>query len=74
MAEVSLVVHDDWQNNGIESFLLDGLIQITKENAILGFTAYVLGMNRRMLHVFHKTDYKVKSNFEYGGYELSFRF
>ena len=74
MAETSFVVHDDWQNKGIGTFLLKYLIKIAKENGILGFTAYVLGMNRCMLHVFHKTDYEIKSNFEYGSYELSFRF
>jgi len=74
MAESSFVVHDNWQNNGIGTFLLDYLIEIAKENRILGLTAYVLGMNRCMLHVFHKVDYKVESKFEYGSYEISFKF
>ena len=74
MAESSFVVHDDWQNKGVGSFLLEYLIEIAKENRILGFTAYVLGMNRCMLHVFHKTPYKIVSKFEYGSYELAFKF
>ncbi len=74
MAEVAFVIHDDWQNVGIGTFLLNYLIQIAKENEVTGFTANVLGTNRRMLHVFHNTGYNIESKFDYGSYELSFKF
>lgn len=61
MAEVAFTVRDDWQNNGIGTFLLNHLATIAIRNGIKGFTAEVLTGNRAMQRVFHKTPYKVSS-------------
>jgi acyl-CoA hydrolase/GNAT superfamily N-acetyltransferase len=61
MAEVAFVVHDEWQNKGIGSFLLNQLARIARRNGIRGFTAEVLRDNRAMQHVFQKCEFQVTS-------------
>jgi GNAT superfamily N-acetyltransferase len=61
MAEVAFVVHDNWQNKGIGSFLLVQLARIARRNGIRGFTAEVLRGNRAMQRVFQKCEYQVTS-------------
>ena len=61
LAEVAFVVHDDWQNKGIGSFLLKHLTTIARRNGISGFTAEVLRANRAMQRVFQKSEFKVTS-------------
>jgi acyl-CoA hydrolase/GNAT superfamily N-acetyltransferase len=61
MAEVAFVVHDQWQNKGIGSFLLSQLATIARRNGIRGFTAEVLRENRAMQRVFQKCQYQVTS-------------
>ena len=60
-AEVAFVVVDQWQNNGIGSFLLNHLIAIARRNGIRGFTAEVLLENRAMQRVFNKSNTVVHS-------------
>jgi len=74
MAEVALTVHPDWQGKGIGSFMLGKLIEVAKEKGISGFTAEVLASNRKMLNVFYKSGYNIRSQLDDGVYYLSFRF
>lgn len=74
MAEVAFLVHDDYQGIGIGKFLLNYLIKIAKANNIKGFTAEVLPENRRMLDIFYKSGYEIKSRLEEGSYYISFEF
>jgi acyl-CoA hydrolase/GNAT superfamily N-acetyltransferase len=74
MAEVDFAVRSDWQRLGMGTFLLHYLCEIAKSKGITGFTAYVLGSNRKMLAVFHKVGYVIHSHFEDGIYEIEFRF
>ncbi len=61
MAEVAFVVHDDWQNKKIGSFLLKHMANIARRNGIRGFTAEVLRANRPMQRVFNRCDQSVVS-------------
>lgn len=74
MAEFAMLVHDDWQNMGIGTFLFHYLIDIARQNGIKGFVASVLPQNRRMLDIIYKSGYKVENRLEYGVYSISFRF
>lgn len=74
LAEVAFFVRDDWQNRGMGRVLLANLIAIAKERGVEGFVATVLHDNKSMMSVFHTCGYKLKTTFEEGVYELTFRF
>ena len=54
IAEVAFVVHEDFQNMGIASYLLKELEKIAVKNDYKGFAASVLKENSVMIHVFKK--------------------
>jgi GNAT superfamily N-acetyltransferase len=53
-AEVAFVVREDFQGQGMASFLLTALENIARENGFNGFCATVLRENSAMIHVFKK--------------------
>ena len=53
-AEVAFVVREDYQGNGISTYLLKELEKIARGNDYKGFSAIVLRENSSMLHVFKK--------------------
>ena len=53
-AEVALVVREDFQNEGVGSYILAQLETIAKENNYNRFVATVLSENNAMIHVFRK--------------------
>jgi len=53
-AEVAFVVREDFQKQGIASYLLAVLEKIARENGYRRFTASVLRENAAMMHVFKK--------------------
>jgi acyl-CoA hydrolase/GNAT superfamily N-acetyltransferase len=71
-AEVAITVHDNFQKNGIGTFLLQRLVKIGKENGITAFTANVLSSNPRMMHVFHKVAEKLEVKAESGVNQIRF--
>ncbi|SEM69537.1 Acyl-CoA hydrolase [Syntrophus gentianae] len=73
-AEIAFTTHQDWQNRGVGTFLLQYLIRIAKEKKIAGFTADVLRQNRPMLLVFSKSGYPMTTHLEEGVYELKIDF
>jgi len=74
LAEVAVEIPDTWQNKGLGTFLLNYIIQIAKRRGIAGFTAMVLVENRRMMYLFQKLQYKLRTKFEEGAYDVEFRF
>jgi RimJ/RimL family protein N-acetyltransferase len=54
MADVAIVIRDDWQNKGVGTAMLEHLADIGERNGIAGFTATVLATNAAMMHVFRK--------------------
>jgi len=75
MAEVALLVRDDWQRKGIGSWLQRYLIEIARSRGIAGFTARVLRDNTRVLSLAHKSGLTVETTLGDGGvYVLSYKF
>jgi acyl-CoA hydrolase len=73
-AEVAFTTHQDWQDRGIGTFLLQYLIRIAKEKNIAGFTADVLSRNKPMMQVFAKSGYPMTTHLDTGVYELKINF
>lgn len=73
IAELALVVRDDWQNKGLGTVLLNYLIEIGKKKGIEEFTAWVFADNTRMLHIFKKLPYKTEFRAEGDLYHITVR-
>jgi GNAT superfamily N-acetyltransferase len=65
-AEVAFVVREDYQGQGIASYLLEHLEAIAKTNAFKAFSATVLRENVSMLRVFKKRYPNAKVSFNSG--------
>jgi acyl-CoA hydrolase/GNAT superfamily N-acetyltransferase len=74
LAECAFAVRDEWQGHGVGTFLLQYLIRIAMMNGIEGFTALVMADNRRMLRLFQRTGYLIRSQYEEHAWNISFRF
>lgn len=74
LAEVALLVQDEYQGRGIGTLLLQELIRAAKARGVHGFTASVLAENLPMLHVFHKSGCPLQTALEDGVYDIRFRF
>jgi acyl-CoA hydrolase/RimJ/RimL family protein N-acetyltransferase len=74
MAELALLVGDDWQGKGLGTILHNYLAQIAKGGNVGGFRAEILEHNKRALRVFTKIAGKVETKFENGVYTASYRF
>jgi GNAT superfamily N-acetyltransferase len=75
MAEAALLVRDDWQGQGIGTWLQNHMIEIAKSRGILGFTAQVLRDNARVFNLAHKAGLTVETTQEDRGvYLLSYKF
>lgn len=73
-AEVAFVVRDDWQRQGIGTFIMKHLANIAKRNGIAGFTAEVMRDNKPMQAVINHSGMKVRSTLNEGvfHYEMDF--
>ena len=73
-AEVSLVVRDEDQNEGVGMEILSYLTYLAKREGLLGFTAEVLVGNTPMLHLFEKMGFDIQKKSTEGVYELKMAF
>ncbi len=74
LAEIAFLVRDDWQQRGIGTFLFKKMTDIAMKRGIGGFKAEVLAQNRKMMSVFHKSKFPVRTKLEDGSYYLEIRF
>ena len=73
-AEVALLISDDWQKQGLGSWLTRYLVRIARQAGITGFHAEVLAVNKGMLAVFEALPYELRMKLDTGAYHLSFDF
>ena len=71
-AEIAFVVHDEWQQKGMGTFLLTYLCEIASDRGVKSLTARVQTANRAMLAVFQNSEYNVRTEFDGEAYTLSF--
>ncbi len=74
LAEIAFLVRDDWQQRGIGTFLFKKMTDIALKRGIGGFKAEILAQNRKMMSVFHKSRFPVRTKLEDGAYYLEIRF
>ena len=74
IAEVGLVVRDDYQNRGIGRELLSRLTYLAKLRGLFAFTAQVLIENRSMLHMFENSGFEISRHVAAGTVHLQMSF
>ncbi len=72
--EVAFLIDDSLQGLGIGSYILNLLIQMAKEQGLMGLTAEVLSDNLPMKKVFEKANYPMEAQLENGVYSLTMHF
>jgi GNAT superfamily N-acetyltransferase len=72
-AECAFVVHDDLQNQGLGTRLLQRLMRIARQRGVEGFTAVVNARNSRMMHLFARYCGPLETRLADGQYLLRFR-
>jgi RimJ/RimL family protein N-acetyltransferase len=71
-AEVAFVVHDEWQQKGMGTYLLDYVTKVAKQRGVKKFYAKVLPGNKPMLAIFHNSGYTVNTSFDGEVYNISY--
>lgn len=74
LAEVALVVRDEWQGRGLGAALFRGLVALARQQGLRGFTADVLAANGRMLALFRHSGLVVTDSFADGVHHLEMTF
>ena len=73
-AEFAVVVADAWQNRKIGTNLLQGLIEVAKNNGIETFRGLIMQENRKALGIIRNSGYKyTESAYEPGIRQVEFR-
>jgi GNAT superfamily N-acetyltransferase len=65
-AESAIVVHDDYQNQGLGTHLLKLLVKVAQSMSIEYLTAWVMAENLHMLHIIQKSGLDVSAETRYG--------
>jgi len=60
-AEFALLVHDEYQNKGIGTFILTQMMRIAKSKGVGAFIAYVHPKNIKMIDFIHRTGKLIES-------------
>ena len=71
-AEVAFVVHDEWQQKGMGTYLLDYITKVAKQRGVKHFYAKVLPGNKAMLAIFHNSGFQVNTTFDGEVYNISY--
>jgi acyl-CoA hydrolase/RimJ/RimL family protein N-acetyltransferase len=71
-AEVAFIVHDEWQQKGMGTYLLDYITKIARQRGVKHFFAKVLPVNKPMLAIFHNSGFKVNTTFDGEVYNISY--
>jgi acyl-CoA hydrolase/GNAT superfamily N-acetyltransferase len=74
LAEVALVVRDDWQGRGVGTLLMKRMSEIARARGLAGFSADVLASNKPMLMVFQRSGLEVVSQCDGSTCHLETRF
>jgi acyl-CoA hydrolase/GNAT superfamily N-acetyltransferase len=74
LAEVSLLVADDWQGRGVGTAVFRRLAEMARARGVAGFTGDVLVNNARMLAIFNEAGYPVESSLSNGVYNVKMEF
>ena len=74
MANVALVVRDDYQGQGIGKEILTYLTSLAKRHGLRGFTAEVLEENKAMFHLFENLGVDIERRSTLGTHELRMTF
>ena len=70
LAEVALVVKDQFQGRGVGREILYYLVYLARRQGLLGFTGEVLVANRSMVRLFEKMGFDTEKRSEEGVYEM----
>jgi RimJ/RimL family protein N-acetyltransferase len=69
-AEIGILLTDAWQSRGVGREVVAWLRQEAERRALTGFTATVLGENRRALRLLRRAFPDMRGTWAYGQYEL----
>ncbi len=74
LAEVAIVVRDEYQGRGVVGELLSYLTYIARRDGLLGFTAETLVENKAIVGLFEKMGFHTEKRREEGVYEMKMLF
>jgi len=74
LGDLAFVVDENYQGQGIASYLYKLLIELAKERGLKGFCAEVLEENESMLHILGKGDVLMTKNLKDGLYSVKISF
>ncbi|MGB4087621.1 GNAT family N-acetyltransferase [Methanothrix sp.] len=74
LAEVAIVVRDEYQGRGVGGELLSYLTYIARRDGLLGFTAETLVENKAIVGLFEKMGFQTEKRREEGVYEMKMLF